>query len=212
MRYLAVAVILMMSSCAHQTNLEQLSRYHEDGRSKPILALASMIDTTSFDASWSLSDEFTSMLENKIAKTGKIFVANQEEVPFTENPFGNDLTWMKREFHSQEFVTFLELVEHETVPASKEKRNLPPQEISSNLNMAVRVRVIDLRSIQPKVVLQETVRSSYFIPKSLFPVDYSRIAWGSDEYRKTPMGIAHTQIVNEIADRIVDYILLAKSR
>lgn len=212
MRYLPIAITLLLGSCSHQMNLDQLSRYHEDGRAKPIIAVASMIDTTSFDAAWSLSDEFTSTLEKQIAKTGKIFVSRQAEFPFTENPFGNDLSWMKREFNSQEFVTFLELVEHDAVPANKERKNLPPQEVSTNLNMAVRVRVVDLRSMTPKIVLQETVRSSYFIPKSLFPVDYAKVTWGSEEYRKTPMGIAHSQIVNEITDRVVDYILLAKSR
>ncbi|OGN65082.1 MAG: hypothetical protein A3E80_03715 [Chlamydiae bacterium RIFCSPHIGHO2_12_FULL_49_9] len=201
---------LFAASCAR--NNDQMSRFHEDGRAKPVVAVASLIDTTSFDAPWSLSEEFTTSIVGQISQTGTIFVQAQEDCPFTENPFGNDLSWMKREFQEHEFVVFMEMVEHEAVPASKAKRNLPPQEVSTNLNMAVRIRVVDLRGSEPKIVLQEMVRESYFVPKTLLPTDYSQVVWGTDEYRKSPMGIAHAQLMQEIVARITDYVLLAKSR
>jgi hypothetical protein len=213
MRLLSLSLLLVLAtaSCS-RSNKDEMTRYHEDGRAKPVVAVASMIDTTSFDANWSLSDELTTMVMDRIGQTGQIFVKASEEMPFTENPFSSNLDWMKREFHSQEFVVFLELVEHECVAAVKSKKNLPPQEVSTNLNMAVRVRVVDLRGMTPKIVLQEMVRDTYFIPKSLFPTDYTQVVWGTDEYRKSPMGIAHAGLVQEISSRVLDYILLAKSR
>jgi hypothetical protein len=78
--------------------------------------------------------------------------------------------------------------------------------------MGIRLRVIDLRGNAPKVVLQEMIRDSYFVPKTLIPTDYSVEVWGTDNFRKSPMGIAHAQLVQEVATRITDYILLAKSR
>jgi len=211
MRYLSAIMLgLGLMSC-NRSNNDEMSRYHEDGRAKPSVAVASMIDTTSFDASWNLSEELTSMIVGQISAGGQIFVRSQDESPFTESPFGADLSWMKREFQSQEFVVFLELVEHESVPVTKAK-NYSPQEVSTNLNMAVRLRVIDLRPATPKIVLQEMVRDSYFVPKTLIPVDYSTAYWGTEDYFKTPMGIAHAQLVQEISNRISDYILLAKSR
>jgi hypothetical protein len=144
------------TSCSH--NSDQMTRFHEDGRAKPSVAVASMLDTTSFDASWSLSDELTSGIMNTISGGGQIFVHSQAESPFTENPFSNDLSWMKREFHSEEFVAFLELVEHEFVPVSA--KGGPTYEDSNNLNMSVRVRVVDLRGPTPKIVLQEMVRDT----------------------------------------------------
>ncbi len=212
MRYLSAIVLgILAASCSR--NSDEVSRYHEDGRAKPVVAVASMIDTTSFDASWSLSEELTSMIVDQVSSTGEIFVKSQDDFPFAENPFSSgDLSWMKREFQDKEFVVFLELVEHEAVPATKGKKNYSPQEVSTNLNMAVRLRVIDLRQATPKIVLQEMVRDSYFIPKALLPTDYTTAVWGTDEYRKSPMGIAHTQLSQEIANRISDYILLAKSR
>jgi hypothetical protein len=210
MRYIpAILIGLAAVSCNRNSN-EQVSRFHEDGRIKPSVAVASMLDTTSFDAPWSLSEELTQGVMDQIAKSGSIFVHSQEESPFTENPFGTDLSWMKREFDSEEFVVFLELVEHEFTPVKTKGVTL--QEASSNLNMSVRMRVIDLRPETPKIVLQEMIRDSYFVPKTLIPNDYSVDGWGSEGYRKTPMGIAHTQLIKDIASRINDYIVLAKSR
>jgi len=211
MRYLPfIWLVILMIAC--NRNSDTATRYHEDGRAKPIVAIASMIDTTSCDSAWSLSEELTSMVVQRMGQGGNLYVSATADDAFTENPFSQDLTWIKRGFPEQEFVVFLELVEHDTVAANPLKKHLPPQEVSTNLNMAVRVRVIDLRGSVPTIVLQEMIRDSYFIPKTLIPVDYNAVIWGTDEFRKSPMGIAHTQLVQEIASRISEYILLAKSR
>ena len=205
----AILIALAAASCSHNQN-DQMSRFHDDGRAKPSVAVASMLDTTSFDASWSLSEELTQGVMNLVAGTGQVYVHSQQESPFTENPFGTDLAWMKREFQGEEFVAFLELVEHEFAPVKAKGVSL--QEASSNLNMGIRLRVIDLRGAAPKIVLQEMIRDSYFVPKTLIPTDYSVEVWGTEAFRKSPMGIAHAQLVQEVATRITDYILLAKSR
>ncbi|PIS03019.1 MAG: hypothetical protein COT85_03040 [Chlamydiae bacterium CG10_big_fil_rev_8_21_14_0_10_42_34] len=210
MRYIPALLIgLAAVSCSHKNN-DETSRFHEDGRVKPSVAVASMLDTTTFDASWSLSEELTDGVMNLVSNKGQIFVHARQESPFTDNPFGTDLSWMKREFHSEEFVAFLELVEHDFVPVKT--KGVPLQEASSNLNMSVRLRVVDLRHATPRIVLQEMIRDSYFVPKTLIPNDYSVDVWGTEGFRKTPMGIAHAQLVQDIASRISDYILLAKSR
>ncbi len=209
-RLLFSLVVLLSAVSCNRSQIEEMSRFHEDGRVKPSVAIATMLDTSSFDSSWNLSDELTQGIMQQIASTGEIYVHSQEESPFTDNPFGMDLSWMKREFQGEEFVAFLELVEHEFAPVRT--KGVPIQEASSNLNMAVRIRVVDLRSETPKVVLQEMIRDSYFVPKTLIPTDYSIDVWGTDGYRKSPMGIAHAGLIQEIAGRIADYILLAKSR
>lgn len=214
MRRLPALLLVLLSFSCSKSN-EEISRYHEDGRAKPIVAIASLIDTTSFELPWSLSEEITSTIISQISQKKTLYVNSKEDYAFAENPFGTDLSWVKREFRNQEFVVFLELVEHENAPVLKGKKqmkNLPPQELSNNLNMAVRIRVVDLRAETPKIVLQEIVRDSYYIPKTILPTDYTQVVWGMDDYRSTPMGIAHTQIAREIVDRVTDYVLLAKSR
>lgn len=206
-----VATILALAavSCNRNSN-DEVSRFHEDGRAKPSVAIASMLDTTSFDAPWSISEELTAGIASLVSQTGEIFVQGQEESPFTDNPFGGDLSWMKREFEGREFVAFLELVEHEFAPVAA--TGITAQEASANLNMSVRLRVVDLRGSTPKIVLQEMVRDSYFVPKTLIPNDYAVDTWGTEEFQKSPMGIAHGLLVNQVASRISEYILLAKSR
>ncbi len=210
MRYLSLLLLALTAISCNRSQTDEMSRFHEDGRVKPSVAIASMLDTTSFDASWSLSEELTQGVMDLISSKGGIYVHSQEESPFTENPFGTDLSWMKREFQGEEFVVFLELVEHDFVPVRT--KGIPLQEASSNLNMAVRIRVIDLRQETPKIVLQEMIRDNYFVPKTLIPTDYSTDVWGTEGYRKSPMAIAHAGLIEEIANRIADYVLLAKSR
>lgn len=210
MRCIPLFLIALAAASCNKSSVDEMSLFHEDGRMKPSVAIASMLDTTSFDTSWSLSDELTQGVIDQIAATGEIYVHSQEESPFTENPFSADLSWMKREFQGEEFVAFFELVEHEFAPVKTKGSSL--QEASTNLNMSVRLRVIDLRPEAPKIVLQEMIRDSYFVPKTLIPTDYSVEIWGTESFKKSPMGIAHTQLIQEIANRIADYVLLAKGR
>lgn len=210
MRYIPLALLTIAAISCSRNNQQQMSRFHEDGRSKPTVSIAPMLDTTTFDASWSLSEELTDAITSIVATNGDVYVRTALDAPFTENPFSADLSWMKREFQGQEFVAFLELVEHEFTPVRVE--GAPPQEASANLNMSVRLRVVDLRKETPRIVLQEMVRDSYFVPKTLMPNDYSVDTWGTENFRKSPMGIAHGLLTQQIANRINEYILLAKSR
>lgn len=210
MRFLSLTIFTILAvGCTRSPDF--ISRYHEDGRAKPIASIATMIDTTSFDAPWSLSEELTSQIVSQIGQSGKIFVMAKEDDTFAENPFGQDLSWVKNEFLDREFAVFLELVEHEISPVTKNKK-APSNDVSSSLNISVRLRVVDVRGQTPKIVLQEILKDSYFIPKTLIPVDYNTTVWGTPEFAKSPMGIAHAQIVKEVTSRISDYILLAKSR
>lgn len=208
-RVLLSSLVLLAAGCSRNQN-DGMSLFHEDGRVKPSIAVATFLDMTPFDASWSLSEELTAEVANKIGMTGKIFVHVRDEAPYAENPFSPETSWMKREFEREEFVVFLELVEHEFVPVSSKGANI--QEASHNLNMAVRLRVVDLRGETPKVILQEMIRDNYFVPKTLSPNDYAVDVWGTENFRKSPMGIAHVQLAADIAERIADYVLLAKGR
>lgn len=211
MRYLALLLCTFFAtSCSRTTT--NTTRYHEDGRAKPVVAIASMLDTTSFEAPWSVSEELTDLIVSKISQNHRLFIQPHEDLPPAENPFGADLSWIKKEFESSEFVVFLELVQHELEPVVKSKKPVFPQEVATNLNMGIRLRVMDVRGAKPKIVLQEMVKDSYYIPKTLLPTDYNTAYWGTPEYQKSPMAIAHMNIVQEISHRISDYILLAKSQ
>lgn len=208
-RFTPILLTLTAIACSKSGN--DLTRFYEDGRAKPVVAIASVIDATSDDLPWSLSEELTSMIVSEVSQGGRICVTAKDELAATDTPFGSDLSWVKREFPEDQFVVFLELVEHD-IAAVEPKTGAIPFETAMNLNTTVKLRVVDLRSLAPKIVLQEQVRNTYFIPKNMVPTDYAVSGWGTNEFTRTPMGQAHQQLVHEVALRINDYIQLAKSR
>jgi hypothetical protein len=78
--------------------------------------------------------------------------------------------------------------------------------------MSVRVRVIDMRGKQPKIVLQELIHDTHHIPRQFTRANFYQVAWGKESFNISPMGLAHAQLTKEIASRLEDYILLAMRR
>jgi hypothetical protein len=96
----------------------------------------------------------------------------------------------------------MELVQHELKTVKKNKQFQGPL----NLDMALRIRVVDLRGKKPTIVLQELIQNSYFIAQTLADVDYNQTAWGSMQYKTTPLYHAHLELLEEAYKRIVAYI------
>ncbi|MDE3055868.1 MAG: hypothetical protein KGI80_04155 [Verrucomicrobiota bacterium] len=207
---LPLSACLLLTGCLSHHPYESLVRYHDDGRAKPVAVIPTMIDTTHSDVPWSIAEEMTSHIVRNVESKEQIYLQEGDGSLLADNPFNPDISWVKEAFVPQQFVVFLELVEHELIPAFGKSSQEEPR--GNYLNTGIRVRIIDLRQNEPKIVLQEIVRDSYYIPRTYFPPNYDTASWGSEEYEKTPMGIAHTRIAQEISSRIVDYIILAQGR
>jgi hypothetical protein len=177
------------------------------------------MDSTCYDIPWSLSEELSSLINQKIVRQNNVYISKKEEGFFLsshDNPFENNIEWVKKSFKPNEFVVFLELLEHDDIPLTKTTKNpkkLPEsRKEASNLNMSIRLRIIDIRGDTPKIVLQEMIQDTFYMANNIDKIDYNIVTWGTDEYATSPMGIAHSQFVKQITERITDYILLAKSR
>lgn len=214
---LTALLTFVIVSCTNQQP-SGFSQYYEDGRAKPSVAIVPVIDSTSYDLPWSISEELTILLLNHCARKNTLFISNQtntEEIVLPENPFLGDLSWTKKEYPNNEFVVFLELLEHANQPVGKEVKNSAIHATtakSSHLITTLRIRIVDIRNEKPKVVLQEVLRDSYYVSKTVFPVNYNLTSWGSNQYNETPLASAHEKVVKDLAQRINDYILLAKSK
>jgi hypothetical protein len=201
---------LFFTSCEQkdEATLAQLSRA---AKTKPSVAIAPIIDSTNFDSTWSLSEELTSLLYSQILASNKFSLPPQDNVEkassFSKNPFGKDLSWVKHSFNGQDFVVFLELVQHEQKEIKK-STDMEPQ----NLDMGLRIRILDLRGKKPALVLQELLQDSYFISAAQSNIDYEKKTWGTQEYSATPLYRAHLQLMQEACLRINDYILAATRR
>jgi len=206
--------ILFLVGCRKKN--DEFTLFHEDGRAKPIVKIAPVIDSSNYELSWSLSEELTDLIVNITAQKGSLYIPLEKTSHdhITQNPFGNDLAWVKNHYKNSEFVVFTEIVEHEDAIADKKT----DQEISDirkqshDLNISMRVRVIDLRYDVPKIVLQEIIKDTFYISKNVLHSNCDIVVWGTEEYSKSPMGLAHMQVARYLVDQINDYVLLAKSR
>lgn len=215
-RYLIGLIFCLLIGCQKNCN-DQCTRFHDDGRAKPILTIVPMLDSTSYDVPWSISEEFTNNITTNLSKLREFYLTNTEiHLSSEDNPFGSNLSWVKSNFHDTEFVVFLELVQHEDVPLVKSVKEpekiLESRRDAANLNMAIRMRIIDVRSDSPKIVLQEMIKDCYYMANNIDKPNYSTITWGSEEYKTTPLALAHSQIIKLVEERINDYVMLAKSR
>ena len=213
------SIMIAFSSC--NTTKGELStiRYHEDGRSKPVVAFIPVFDRSEAQIPWDLSEEFTAQLKQCFLKRKNFFLENadhiNEKIAFlTENtnPFSNDITWIKEVFNEEEFIVFTELIEHDIHPKELKNNFLDKITPSFELSLTMRIRIFDLRNQTPRIILQELVHQNHLIPKPKSLPSQSKETWKKLRFKVTPLGLAHLQFSKEIARRIEDYILLSKSR
>ena len=216
LKFLPVLLItvLMLTGCKNENTEEEALRYHDDGRCKPVTEIVPVIETAFASLPWSLSEEFTSLLKSKI--NNRIFVeGSQNGYLLTDNdPFSTNIDWIKNRSGNAEFTVFVELVEYENVPIiSKNHSKIPDSRKDAvTLNIGARIRIIDVRKSKPVIVLQEMIKDSYYMPNTIDNPDYNVVCFGTEEYKTSPLAIAHAQFIKQIATRVNDYILLAKER
>jgi hypothetical protein len=206
---------LIVGGCNDDDQDNSIS-YSETQVVKPIVSIVPVIDHTQNEYSWNLSDELSCTIYNRIAWKDHIAVnkASQvrnkvKQIKESQNPFGSDISWTKKVFPGDQFVVFLELVEHEEVPKINRKKMIDLHNTSAKLNMSMRVRVLDLRREEPKIILQELVHDSHFIPRPLTQANFLQVEWGDDGFSVSPIGLAHAEFTKQIASRIDKYIMTA---
>lgn len=198
---------------------EEISRFHDDGRAKPSVALVPVFDHSEASIGWSLSDEFTDQLRQRFAKHSQFYLASPEETSDQisqcsqdEDPFASHYQWIKKSFSKQEFVVFVELIEHDIHPKKLQDNFLDKISPSAEVSISMRVRVFDLREEEPFVILQEIVHQDHLIPEPSTTIKEEPEKWKKLSFHFSPLGLAHAHIVKEVASRIEDYILVAQSR
>ncbi len=218
MRILALALSLAVftSGCGKGDDRDQTASTLHHMASQPVVAIVPIIDRTeNNDVSWNLSNELTTILSHKLAQKDKLHIANGQKVRANakkiaghSDPFAPNIAWTKKVFGENDFVVFMELLKHEQVFVSP----LSPEHSPADLNISMKIRVVDLRGDQPRIVLQEIIHDTQHFPKQFTKANFRQIAWGEDDFHVSPLGMAHIKLVKEISTRIEDYILLAKSR
>jgi len=208
-----LALGLAAASCQNPKTTAQ-AIFSQDGKHKPTVALVPVFDNTTPDVSWSLSDEFTHTIADKLLKKDKLFLTPLQkvnglitDVQRGQNPFAYDIAWVKPAFAGQDYVVFMELIEHEEKPIKNSPQD-DPLTCAANLDIAVRVRVLDLTKEAPSIALQEIIHHHQYMPRQFTKYNFHQEAWGHTGFAISPLGLAHAQLTKELASRIEEYILL----
>lgn len=205
-----LGLLFTAASCNRDEDNE--SAYVEQKKESNVAIVPVFDRTENAGVTWNLSDEITSGLRRRLKENDKLSLTEQQKVHALtkkfvgqKDPFATDISWVKHSYPCCQFVVFTEVLEHEEVPASFKNVKSSP----ATLNMSVKIRILDNRGQKSKVILQEIVHNSHNIPKQFNKTNFQQIPWGKENYHVTPVGVAHSNLIKEIATRIEDYILLA---
>lgn len=220
MKYVGILLTLVtFFGCTSRGGYESVTRFHDDGRAKPVVAFVPVFDRSGSELGWSLSEEFTANLKSYLIKRDNFYVSSADELNAVvvdlsaeNNPFAADISWTKDVFEHHEYVVFTEIVEHDIHPKELKGNFLDKITPSSELSMTMRIRIIDLREPHPEVILQELIHQSHIIPKPGSINEPNPERWKKMTYSVSPIGLAHAQLSKEVVQRIEDYILLSKSK
>lgn len=225
--FLSFIGVLLFTGCESNKYVTQSYKVHDDGRRKAITCITPLYDPQNIRLPWSFSEDLTKAIKTKIAKQGNVYLTNLhvEEIdmesdvdqqiepkPLKENLSLNfDLKNLKSEYPDSEFVVFMELTKHNVHKKHQKKSFFDKITPSCVLDLAVRVRIVDLRSNDPKVILHEIVEQSHLIPKQFSEMDKETLLWGKKTYSISPLGFAHGAFAKELVQRIEGYLTLAKT-
>lgn len=214
LQLILLTLLTLTTGCSNR-NEEQSVRYHDDGRAKPMVALVPIFDHSGEEFSWNLSDELTHSIYHRMIDRASFCLATLPEARKAMpnvNPFSPNIDWAKNSFEGYEFVVFAELVEHQIHPKTKKSGLMDKLTPSCELDMTVRLRVVDLRPAKPQIILQELLHQTNSIPKPSGANAKDPDQWKKKSYIVSPLGFSHLQLTKEVVKRIEDYVLIAKSK
>lgn len=210
------SALVLLSSCQKQNN--DTASLEQSYLQKPAVAIAPVIDNSESGLGWDLSDELTYTLSSRLVQKAKFSVADPQKtktqirkIKTNNNPFGADLNWTKKAFPGEDFVVFMELIEHRE-SLNDTRQNRAPESSPAQLNLSMRLRIVDVRNPEPQVILQEIIQDSHFIPRQFTSYNFNQSPWNSEEFSISPVGIAHSLLIKELSSRIEDYIYLSKNK
>jgi len=185
--------------------------YHDDGTPKPNVVLMPVIAACETQIPWNLSQEFSSDVRTSIMRNGKLFVPTQQELRQAASSVSTrELTSAKDlmpflYFQPAHFVVVMELIEHKQVPYQRGKTkplylaNVPERE-AKVLMIKVRLKIVDIRGGDPKLIRQEIVQSNHMIPED--GIQESVQKHGKEGFPNSPLGLAYGRCIRDIVEKI----------
>jgi len=208
-RLILFAALLLLSGCARQ--YADFFPYSDDGTPKPHVALIPVIDQCHPSLSWDFAKEVSGSLRNELMKHGRIFVPREADLQKQLSCCSQkEICSLKDQmpclfFQPAHFVVVLELLDFKDVPYVPGKikplyvMNQPGDD-AIVLMLKMRLKIVDIRGGEPKVVRQEIVESNHVMRKA----DYEEalLTHGRDGFRASSVGLAEGRLVSDLAAKI----------
>jgi len=215
---LMVFIITIVSLCVGcSQGYRDTTLYQRSGCAKPIIAVMPTIDNTEkeYSVNWNVAHELTEEIRRRIFDSPKLYLlregGNLEVAKQLNVPSPAALTKKSTDhLGAAEFVVVTELIDQHETPYGLTNKRPRLEEVGSVLTLAMRVRVIDLRGAEPKVILQEVVNYDHTIARAYLNTDYVKAYWGTEAFDRTPMGMAHSKLIREVVARVEGYIGASK--
>jgi len=209
--------LLLLSACGRPYTDTTL--YDKNGQIKPVVkVLPCQVKSNEIAVAWDLSQEFTDELRRRVFESPKLYLERGGETMeiakalSTPDPKNIPSAPLK-DLECADFVMITELVEQRQTPygftsLAESKHRL--EESGAILQLAFRVRVLDCRFEQPRVILQELLQTSQVVPKPYLSADYEKTVWGTEPFHHTPLGMAHSKLLREAIGHVEGYVVAAK--
>ena len=192
----------------------QSFKYHENAKRKPVVAMLPVICSY---LPWDLTEEFSSEIQRRLINHSIVYLNSVDTPEHLRQKLEKEdsVRLTKGDFHElsaqNDFVVLLELIDHSEEPINHAQtgEEQMSQTVDRVLKMKMRVKIVDLRTSLPKIVLQEILEVNHLIPRDAVGIDYERVVWGSDAYPATAYGRAHAQLERDLSKQIENYISIA---
>ena len=208
-RLITICLALLCAGCKSQYS--DFFPYHNDGTPKPYVTMVPIFDESRNGLPWNVSEELTVGIRNCLKKEGKIYIPPEKDLKKAMSSVTQkELTSTKDSmpflfFQPAHFVVVLELLEHKTVPYQRGKIKplypaFTPDDEACVLMMKIRLKVVDIRGSEPKIIRQEIVESNHAMSKDAMVK--SIIARENRVFGTSPVGIAHARLERDLAAQI----------
>jgi hypothetical protein len=192
--------------------------YHDDGTLKPKVALMPILDSSQCVLPWDFTEEISEGIYYELMNSGEFYVVAPKEMGpgwlkrDQINFFDNDYSYVN-DFKNTDFIVAMEVMERSVLPcdpctlAAKQCPDSHPS--NRTLTWRIRIKIIDIRYCEPKVVLYEVFKTCYSATPGKDGTD-GEICWKSEGYGKSYCGLGHQRLINTLTKRLEEVIWSAK--
>ncbi|MCP5469958.1 MAG: hypothetical protein H7A36_05580 [Chlamydiales bacterium] len=212
MRRVWMALALLCAGCAN--NYSDTGLYEKTGQMKPIVVVMPVINRVgNLHLLWDVSRELTDEIRKRVFDSSRLYLLREggtldiAKTLACPNPREISPAAL-RNFGASEFLVVTELIDQEQKPYGLHTQK--NEETGAVLSVKMRVRVIDRRHPEPRVILQEVLECDHIVARAYLNTDYSKMPWGTEQFHNTPMGLAHSRVLRDLVSHIEGYIVAAR--